>query len=548
MSIRTLLLEVGQKIDLAKLPIAKDATFDSHADEHDARCHPNTRGDLLRDITKWVEDPDGEPIFWLNGMAGTGKSTISRTVAQSFADRQELGASFFFKRGERDRSNAALFFTTIAAQLVSKEPSLAPHVRNAIDSDATICGKAMREQFEKLISLPLGHVYRDPDHPIRIVIVVDALDECDRDDDVRVIIYQLSQAKNLCSVRLRIFVTSRPELPIRLGFKDIKGRYLGLVLHQIPKTVIEHDISAFLEYELARIREDYNNSVEEQDRMLPSEWPGQTVVAILVDMAVPLFIFASTVCRFIKDRKRGGPKEQLMKILKYQTRSQESKLDATYLPILNQLLVGLTDSETRDLVKEFRYVVGSIVILSNPLSTASLARLLGIPKSIIDCRLDLLHSVLSIPSNAESPVRLLHLSFRDFLVDPEKSTSNPFWVDEKKAHERIANCCLRLLETSRHLKKDICNLKMPGTLRAEIDTRTIDTSLPAHVRYACLYWVHHLEQSESHIVDSDQAHLFLKGHFLHWLEALSLMGKISESIGMINTLQGLLKVGYSEIN
>lgn len=57
-------------------------------------------------------------FFWLNGMAGTGKSTVSRTVAQTFADRGQLGGSFFFKRGERDRENASLLFTTIVHELV----------------------------------------------------------------------------------------------------------------------------------------------------------------------------------------------------------------------------------------------------------------------------------------------------------------------------------------------------------------------------------------------------------------------------------------------
>jgi hypothetical protein len=61
-------------------------------------------------------------------MAGTGKSTISCTVAQNFADKGDLGASFFFKRGEGDRGHAGLFIATIATQLVQKLPLLAPHV------------------------------------------------------------------------------------------------------------------------------------------------------------------------------------------------------------------------------------------------------------------------------------------------------------------------------------------------------------------------------------------------------------------------------------
>jgi len=96
------------------LPSAEGASFDSHIDELDARCTPGTREDIRCQINEWAKDLPGKCIFWLNGMAGTGKSTISRTVAQSLADNNQLGASFFFKRGEGDRDKASRFFTMIA--------------------------------------------------------------------------------------------------------------------------------------------------------------------------------------------------------------------------------------------------------------------------------------------------------------------------------------------------------------------------------------------------------------------------------------------------
>src|SRR5271156_1351570 len=126
-----LMLGLGQKIDLAKLPIAKGASFDSHMEEHNARCLANTRVELQRRITKWAEDTSGKPIFWLNGMAGPGKSTIARTIDQSFAANGQLGASFFFRRGEGDRGNATRFFTTIATDLMAHIPGLIPIVRKA---------------------------------------------------------------------------------------------------------------------------------------------------------------------------------------------------------------------------------------------------------------------------------------------------------------------------------------------------------------------------------------------------------------------------------
>jgi NACHT domain len=540
---RVQILNIHQKIILEKLPSADNAAFDSHDEEHNARCYQGTRVELLQQIDTWATDQDSEPIFWLNGMAGTGKSTISRTVAQNFTNRGNLGASFFFKRGEGDRGHAGLFITTIATQLVQKLPSLAPYVQNAIESDPGISTKALKQQFNILVLRPLGKIQTDPLKSPSTVIVIDALDECNREEDVRIIIRLFSQVKNIVSAHLKFFLTSRPELPIRLGFKDISGKYKGLALHQIPEPIVKEDISAFLEYELARIREDYNKSVT-QERQLPADWPGHTNVQSLVRMAIPLFIFATTVCRFINDRKCGQPNEQLAKVLKYETRSQASKLDATYLPVLDQLLVGVTSSERRGLVEEFQQVVGSIVTLANPLSATSLDRLLGVPKGTVDSRTDLLHSVLNIPSHSDYPIQLLHLSFRDFLVDTEKRKTNPFWVNEKEAHNKLATRCLELLSEDDNLKKDICNLRTPERPRADVDQQTINLHLSPAIQYACQYWVYHLKESGSTIYDNSQVYNFLKRHFLHWLESLSFIGRLPESIRIVDSLMAIIEVGH----
>ena len=473
-------------------------------------------------------------------MAGTGKSTISRTVAQSFADRGLLGASFFFKRGERDRGNAALLFTTIAAQLVTKEPDLAPHVRAAIEDDPSVTSKALREQFEKLILKPLGNLKGGTGGVKEVVVVIDALDECERDNDVRVIIHLLSQAKALSSVSLKAFLTSRPELPIRLGFRNIEGKYQDLVLHEIPKPIIEHDIAAFLDFELARIRNDHN-ALSPADQQLPLDWPGCQTAQALVEMAVPLFIFAATICRFIRE-SGCDPRQQLAQVLQYQSKTHQSeidKLEATYRPVLDRLLVG-SEGAKRSAVARFRVVVGSIVLLAEPLSIRSLARLLDIPEGTLFHQLQPLHSVLSVPASTNSPVRTFHLSFRDFLVD--RQGKHPFGVDDRQTHEHLAVRCLELLSTSDRLRKDVCGLRLPGTRRSEIDQKIIDTNLPPEVQYACRYWVYHWKESQRRIQEGGIVDLFLTRHLLHWLEALGILGWIAESIEMVGSLLALLDV------
>jgi hypothetical protein len=469
-------------------------------------------------------------------MAGTGKSTISRTVAQSFADKGQLGASFFFKRGKGDRGNATRFFTTIAVQLATKVSTMGQLIGHAIDADSAISERALKEQFEKLILQPLSSMQGVSLPVSRLVIVVDALDECEREGDIRTILLLLSRLRDVTSMCLRVFVTSRPELPIRLGFKNMEGSlYQDLVLHEILRATIEHDIFVFLQHEFTNIR---------VERSLSIDWPGQESIEALVGMSVPLFIFAATVCRFVRD-PRWDPKKRLATILEYQTVSQASKLDRTYLPVLNQLLVGQDEVEKEQIAKEFQEVVGTIVVLANPLSISSLASLLCIAEDEITCRLDFLHSVLSIPTNQVYPIRLLHLSFRDFLFEALTRGKTPFWVDETKTHDTIVNKCVQLLCNC--LKKDICNVQKPGTRQSEIGVQVISAHLPAEVQYACRYWVYHLKQSKGGLIDKDQIHSFLQEHLLHWLEAMSLLGDTSESITMIATLQSILDVSLYSI-
>ena len=502
-------------------------------EEHNAKCLENTRVELRRHIIEWAKDRNGKPIFWLNGMAGTGKSTIARTVAQLFANQRQLGASFFFKKGEGERGNAARFFTTIAADLTVYMPGIIPGIRKAIDANPAISERALKDQFEQLILQPLSEASHTPLYSLELVVVIDALDECEQEEDIRVILQLLAQTKDIRPMSLRVFVTSRPDLPIRLGFKQLSdGTHQDLILHNVPKQSIEHDLAVFFKHKLAKIRE---------ERFLPLEWPGERSIQTLVRMAIPLFIFAATVCRFIGETA-GNPRRRLNDILEYETKDL-SKLDKTYRPILDPLFAGQSEREGEKLSREFREIVGSIIVLESPLSIPSLAHLLNIPKDDVSCRLDSLHSVLSVPVNVDMPVRLLHLSFRNFLLDPQKRECL-FWVDERQTHERLASKCLQLMSSPKGLRQNICKLTGPGTLRSEIDNRTLEDCLPLEVQYACRYWVYHLEQSGGHIRDGDPIYTFLQKYFLYWLEAMSLMREVSESIRIISSLQSLIYVSY----
>jgi archaellum biogenesis ATPase FlaH len=516
-----------RKLDLTALPVAMGAHFNSHTEEHNARCLPNTRTELLEEIKTWANDKEGKSIFWLSGMAGTGKSTIARTIARSFADRGQLGASFFFKKGEGERGNASRFFTTIAVELMAHEPGMIPGIMTALDEDPTVSQNALKHQFEKLILQPLLGIKQAASQAPARIVLIDALDECEHEQDIRTILQLLARTKDIRPMPLRIVVTSRPELHIRLGFKEMpNGTYQDLVLHQVARSTIEHDIRLFLKHELGVIQ---------KERRLSSNWPAESDIQALVELAVPLFIYAATVCRYVGS-KGSNPKAYLDRVLQYQ-KATFSQLDRIYLPVLDQLLTEQEEDDKETWLQEFRKVVGSIVVLQSPLSLTSLASLLQVPQEDIECRLDSLHSVLSVPDNEKVPIRLLHLSFREFLVDPQKQGKSSFWVDERCTHEKLASYCLELMCGPSGLHHNMCNLSAPGVMIDEIDEATVAASLSPGLQYACRYWITHLEHSKENIFDGDTTHLFLQKHLLHWLEALSLMKAMERCKELLNRLR-----------
>jgi hypothetical protein len=229
-------------------------------------------------------------------------------------------------------------------------------------------------------------------------------------------------------------------------------------------------------------------------------------------------------------------------VLRYQTSSQADKLDGTYLPVLNQLLAGRNNSEKDELLKDFRNIVGTIIVLVDPLTTRALAKLLCVSKSLIDRRLNPLYSVLSVPADQNSPVRLFHLSFREFLLDEKKRETSRFWIDVEQKHRTIAAKCIELMSTHTGLRENVCGLEFQGKRRSDVKAEILEKSLPLELRYACRYWVYHLQYSGDSIRDQDHIHIFLQIHLLHWLEAMSLLGKISESVTAIETAQSLLQV------
>ena len=404
---------------LSELPHAVGASIDSKRWEHEPSCLSYTRIDLLRRIEAWATATNDKHIFWLSGMAGTGKSTIACTVARKFRDQDRLGASFFFSRGGGDLGNARWFFTTLALQLAKTSSSIKSYICEVVAKDSHIAQQGLSVQWKNLILQPLSRLKDGQLQCRTLVLVVDALDECENQDDIRLILQLLAKTRKLTAIHFRILITSRPELHIRHGFHDISSNmYQNFILHDIAQSIVEKDISAFFKYELGRIQREHC--------LLPS-WPSEQNIKCLVDRAGGLFIYAATICRFI--RKSKFPEQRLTQIMQGSDTKQEPErnLDEIYTQILRDSVIGDSDEQDMvELVERFQQTVGLIVISFDLLSVDTLSNLLSVERRQIEVVLRYLHSVLDVPETGNSPIRLLHPSFRDFLLDKQRCQDKKF--------------------------------------------------------------------------------------------------------------------------
>ena len=271
---------------LVKLSTAAQAAFNASSKQHKPLCLQGTRVDVLKQISAWADGAHDKCIFWLYGMAGLGKSTIARSVARSFYDEKRLGASFFFSRGGGDTSHARKFFTTMAVQLANKLPALKGHICEAIAENTDIANEALRDQWKQLVRQPLSKL-EPKSVPSPLILIIDALDECEGEHDVKLILHLLAEAKTLETVKLRIFVTSRPETPVRLGFSAMHEiLHQDLNLYKVPRATVNDDILMFFEDRFKKLR------IASDD--LGGDWPGKDTINVLVLRADGLFIYAAT--------------------------------------------------------------------------------------------------------------------------------------------------------------------------------------------------------------------------------------------------------------
>jgi len=327
---------------------------------------------------QWAKDYQAQNVFWLNGLAGTGKSTIAQSFSEMVANEGLLGASFFCSRDYLDRKELKNIFPTLAYQLACYYPQFRGHIIADLKKDPILAHTSLISQLENLLVNPLFG------KGISCVIVIDALDECVDDQPASAVLSVLGRfVKQLPLVKF--FITGRPEPRIRTGFRLplLEPITQIFLLHEVELSSVNDDIQLFLTQRLTAIAK------QRSDLELPDPWPHDSEIEALTKKLSGLFIFASTLVRFIESEHH-EPNERLKPVLSNSTIYEgHAGIDSLYLQIL---LIAFSGVHEPVVFVNMRRVLGAIILAFNPLSQMELSTILGIHTTLILTTLRHLHS------------------------------------------------------------------------------------------------------------------------------------------------------------
>jgi len=308
-----------------------------------------------------------------------------------------------------------VIFPTLAFQLAYRYPLFREQLLRVLRANPGVGRESLCSQMERVIVEPLKAIR------IRTLIIIDALDECKDEDPASAILSVLSRYVDEIP-QVKFFITGRPEPRIRSGFrlKSLRPITEVLRLHDVERLSVDRDIKLFFRTQLADIASTRSNSDFAED------WPSSSDINILCKKAAGLFVYASTVIRFVSSEHH-TPTERLTLIISLpQSTTHEGKfgIDLLYIQVLDHAFRDI-DAGEKEFYSHLRSVLGVVLLVFNPLPMEELSALLRQPgtsiplkKSDISTALHPLHSLLLIPNIEGDPVWVFHKSFPDFLTEP----------------------------------------------------------------------------------------------------------------------------------
>ncbi|TCD61358.1 hypothetical protein EIP91_008547 [Steccherinum ochraceum] len=460
-------------------------------------CLPNTRAELIQDITGWVTSQSNQSgIFWLLGLPGSGKSTIATTVANLFNELNWLGAFLFFSRESSQTSGSSHIIRTLAAQLALFDSRLGEVIADAIERHPHAMEGSLDRQFTELLVKPLcSEKVQVLGEEGPVVVVLDGLDQYGDVKAQEKLLEVLTTHAPALPTWLRIIVTSREEPHVKHALAACQNSHVKAIDITSPSNL--RDVEAFVSDSMRRVRTAPKNK---HLRLAPA-WPGAAAIQTLSQRAAGLFVYASTVCSLIDAH---DPVARLNAVLKGFSKSAE--LDSLFAATLS----SAGDWNDDDFVSSYRDIVGLVLAAHEPL-TADIIDSLTAQPGRPPClhTLQSLGCILSYAAGAETPtIRIVHPTFAEYLTSPQRCGNTKWFINVAEHRRILAIRCLHIV--AKHLAGSAEDLALSSS--------ELQSHLTPTVQHAYRFWIEYLCSVTDNLEDliEDVALVFFGDHLVLW--------------------------------
>ena len=484
---------------------------------NDAGCMPGTRTGILTKLVEWaIGDP--KRIYWLSGMAGTGKSSIALTLCRMLRDEPVVffGGGFFCSRssGSVAQKDVRRILPTLARLVAGNSPEFATALAVELEKTDRVAFKPVREQIGPLLCQPLSALaqYSQP-----IIFVIDALDELRDDTELAQLLKLIASFRS--DVQVKFILTSRPGMHIRNDPISSLAHSVVLNLQEVDLIDVQRDIRRYIDTTLAAFARRFT-------------WYTTSQVDALTELSNGLFIFASTALKYILDPNNDTARS--VRLRKAITAVALGTAATSELDKMYELVIGeASDPATIDAeeLKELQLIIACILTSRLPLTVQALAELVNVGPDMLRSSLRHLHAVVWVPGKNDAPgLRTIHASFGDYLYD---RALDRIRISRSLGHYTLAHACLDVMEKQLHF-----NIS-GSTSSYEPNSSTKADNVTASLEYACLHWAHHVaacapcDPVASDVPFDAKIDRIFCTKFLHWLEVLSVLRKVGLASGLL---------------
>ncbi|VDC02109.1 unnamed protein product [Peniophora sp. CBMAI 1063] len=398
-------------------------------------CTPGTRVMDLDHIMKWAVRTRYErtqPVFWLNGLAGQGKTTIAYTICERLErKREDISMVSLFCARQLDSHEEKLLVSTLAFELAECSASYASELRRALQQEHNLGDQILSVQMSKLLIGPWKRSAHARAEFQPTILVIDAIDENDAGLEF---VYSLLSAMHAGQLPgLRAFFTSRPGPDLKSAFEGLGEKMVSIQTMNSALAFMWRDsldIRLYLQEELHTKLDD-------------------ATIGDVTRASAGLFLYASTVARLVKSkgkqRTRREQETRVRRLIEGATASQSKDsfiaevdvtiLDSLYGGILQDMLDDLDDEE----VSARLHVLMTVVCTSQILDVPLLAALAGVEEDLVNAMVEGLHAVLYLDDDKH--VFWCHNTFQDYILGTYKE-----FIPLTRA--RVVQHCHELLRTS----------------------------------------------------------------------------------------------------